>query len=133
MRPKAIGKEVRSHDQIRRWNRADIVLAHVQFARFIRSMIYASLNQRSCGFYLPSESLDRRGQCALQLARWNPRRPIEDCANRYGIRKTMRAMRNSRILGRARLLVLGLLFLRALVPAGFMLAQVDSGIALVLC
>ena len=45
----------------------------------------------------------------------------------------MRAMRNSQNLGWAKLLILGLLFLRALVPAGFMLAQVDSGIALVLC
>jgi len=45
----------------------------------------------------------------------------------------MKAMRTSRNLGWAKLLVLGLLFLRALVPAGFMLAPVDSGIALVLC
>lgn len=46
---------------------------------------------------------------------------------------TMGAMRINKRLGWARLLVLGLLFLRALVPAGFMLAQVDSGFALVLC
>jgi hypothetical protein len=35
--------------------------------------------------------------------------------------------------GRAMLLVLGMLFLRALVPAGFMLAPVDGGLALVVC
>lgn len=33
----------------------------------------------------------------------------------------------------ATLLVLGMLFLRALVPAGFMLAPVDGSLALVLC
>lgn len=34
---------------------------------------------------------------------------------------------------RAALIVLALLFLRALVPAGFMLARVDGGLAVVLC
>jgi len=42
-------------------------------------------------------------------------------------------MRHLRNPGWATLLVLGLLFLRALVPAGFMLAQVDGRLAFVLC
>lgn len=35
--------------------------------------------------------------------------------------------------GRATLLVLGMLFLRALIPAGFMLAPVDDGLTVVVC
>jgi len=45
----------------------------------------------------------------------------------------MKAMRHIGIPRWATLLVLGLLFLRALVPAGFMLAPVDGSLALVLC
>ena len=45
----------------------------------------------------------------------------------------MRGIRHIRNPGWATLLVLGLLFLRALVPAGFMLAQVDGRLAFVLC
>jgi hypothetical protein len=39
----------------------------------------------------------------------------------------MTGMQHLRNPGRATLLVLGMLFLRALVPAGFMLAPVDGG------
>jgi len=42
-------------------------------------------------------------------------------------------MRHSKKPGWASLLVLGLVILRALVPAGFMLAPVDGTLALVLC
>ena len=44
-----------------------------------------------------------------------------------------KGMRRRGNLGWAALLVLGLLFLRALVPAGVMLAAVDGNLALVLC
>jgi anti-sigma factor RsiW len=48
------------------------------------------------------------------------------------MRKRMLGMRRE-TARRTTLVVLGLLFLRALVPAGFMLAPVDGTLALVLC
>ncbi len=45
----------------------------------------------------------------------------------------MKGMRHIRKAGWATLLVLGLLFLRALVPAGFMLAPMGGSLAFVLC
>jgi hypothetical protein len=45
----------------------------------------------------------------------------------------MQAMRYGRSPGWTTLLVLGMLLLRALVPAGFMLAPVDGSLAVVLC
>jgi len=45
----------------------------------------------------------------------------------------MKGMRQIKKPGWACVLVLGLLFLRALIPAGFMLAPVDGHLALVLC
>ncbi|MGO9994575.1 MAG: DUF2946 family protein [Steroidobacteraceae bacterium] len=45
----------------------------------------------------------------------------------------MKGMRRIKKPGWATLLVLGMLFLRALVPAGFMLAPVGERLALVLC
>jgi Protein of unknown function (DUF2946) len=45
----------------------------------------------------------------------------------------MTGMRHFRNPGRTTLLVLGMLFLRALVPAGFMLAPVDGGLTVVVC
>lgn len=45
----------------------------------------------------------------------------------------MTGMRHLRNPGWVTLLILGWLFLRALIPAGFMLAQVDGGLALVVC
>ncbi len=46
---------------------------------------------------------------------------------------TMTEMRHLRNPGSATLLILGWLFLRALIPAGFMLAPVDGRLALVVC
>lgn len=45
----------------------------------------------------------------------------------------MKGTRNRKHIGWATLLVLGMLFLRALVPAGFMLAPGDGRLAVVLC
>jgi len=45
----------------------------------------------------------------------------------------MTAMQHIRNPGRATLFVLGMLLLRALIPAGFMLAQVDGGLTVVVC
>jgi len=45
----------------------------------------------------------------------------------------MKGLRHIEEAGWARLLVLGMLFLRALVPAGFMLAPEDGRVAVVLC
>lgn len=45
----------------------------------------------------------------------------------------MKGMRRIKKPGWASVLVLGLFFLRALVPAGFMLAPVDGNLAFVLC
>ena len=45
----------------------------------------------------------------------------------------MKGMRHIKKPGRATLLVLGVLFLRALVPAGFMPAPVDGRLAFVVC
>jgi hypothetical protein len=45
----------------------------------------------------------------------------------------MNGMRRAHKPGRISLLVLGLVFLRALVPAGFMLAPVDRHLSVVLC
>jgi hypothetical protein len=52
---------------------------------------------------------------------------------RFGISNTMNGMRHIKKPGWASLLVLGLVLLRALVPAGFMLAPVAGHPALVLC
>lgn len=45
----------------------------------------------------------------------------------------MKVMRHLKQPGWAALLILGLVFLRGLVPAGFMLAPVDGALAFVLC
>jgi hypothetical protein len=54
----------------------------------------------------------------------------KDCAN---LSNTMKGMRHIKKPGRACLLVLALVLLRGLVPAGFMLAPVDGHLAFVLC
>lgn len=45
----------------------------------------------------------------------------------------MTGMRHFRNPGRATLFVLGMLLLRALIPAGFMLVPVDGGLTVVVC
>jgi hypothetical protein len=55
------------------------------------------------------------------------------CSNRSGISDTMKGMRHIKRPGWASLLVLGLVLLRGLVPAGFMLAPVDGRLAFILC
>jgi hypothetical protein len=52
---------------------------------------------------------------------------------RVRIVTTMKGMRRTKRRGWAMLLVLGALFLRALVPAGFLLAPVNGSLAFVLC
>ncbi len=49
------------------------------------------------------------------------------------MRRTIKGIRRGATPSWATLLVLGMLFLRALVPAGFMVAPVDGGLAFVLC
>ena len=53
--------------------------------------------------------------------------------NRFGTSDTMKGMRHIKKPGWGSLLVLGLVLMRALVPAGFMLAPVDGHLAFVLC